>query len=100
MHLSQISGINSPSNSVFTDYETLPSVLVSRVLIFAIFVAGFIFFFRLITSGFSYLTANGDQAKIQSATKGLTMGVTGLVIVVSAIFIAQIIEAIFGLNIL
>jgi len=67
---------------------------------FTIFIAGFIFFLRLIASGFTFLTANGEPGKIQSATKGLTTGIVGLVIVIAGYFISQIIESVFGLNIL
>lgn len=99
MHLAQIGGITSPS-TIFTDANTLPSVFVGRILIFAVSIAGFIFLLRLIISGFNLLTANGDQGKVQSATKGLTTGITGLIIVISAYFLAQIIQYIFGLKVL
>lgn len=99
MHLAQITGVTSPS-TVFTDFNTLPSTAVGRVLLFAIYISGFIFLFRLLTSGFTFLSSSGDPAKIQSATKGLTTGVIGLVVVIAAFFIAQIIQTVFGLNLL
>jgi hypothetical protein len=98
MRLAQIS-IDSPSH-VFTTSNSFFSVFVSRILLFAIFIAGFYFLFRIISSGYTYLTSTGEPAKIQTATKSLTNGIVGLVIVVSAYFIAQIINAVFGLNIL
>lgn len=98
MRLAQVTGINSPG-SVFTDYKTLPSLLVSRFLQYAIIIAGFIFFAKLLSAGFSLLTSAGDQAKIQAATKDLTNAVIGLVIVITSFFIIQIIQTIFGFKI-
>lgn len=101
MRLAQISGINSPS-TVFTssNYGTLLGDLVSRFLIYAIPAAGFYFFVRLVSSGFSYMTSMGDPGKLAAAQKQLTNALIGLIIVFSAYFIAQIISTIFGLTIL
>ena len=73
---------------------------VSRILIFSIIGAGLFFFVRLISAGYSMLTSLGDPAKIQGATKELTNAVIGLLIAISAFFIAQILETVFGIKIL
>jgi hypothetical protein len=98
MHLAQLT-LTSPS-TIFTTYTDLPTLIVSRILIFAISIAGFIFLFRTISAGFAFLNSRGDPAKIQAATQGLTNGLIGLVVVVTAFFIAQIIQTVFGLKIL
>ena len=67
---------------------------------FAIIGAGLFFFVRLISAGYTYLTSLGESAKIQSASKELLNAIIGLLIVVSAFFIAQIVQVIFGINIL
>lgn len=97
--LAQIN-IPPPANLKFNNYATLPSDLFSQVLVFAIAASGLIFFVQLVMAGFNLLTAAGDPAKIQSATKAVTNALIGLVLVISTFFIAQIIEAIFGLKIL
>lgn len=89
-----------PNNLIFNDANTLPADLFSRVMLFAIAAGGLIFFVQLIMAGFNLLTAAGDPGKIQSATKALTNSLVGLILVISTYFIAQIIEAIFGLQIL
>lgn len=98
MKLAQITGITTPSTE-FTDYSDLLEKVVSRFLLFAISIAGLIFLVRLISAGFSYLTSTGDPAKIQSATKELTNAGIGLFITISAFFIMQILNTIFGLKI-
>ena len=74
--------------------------LMSRIIPFTIVIAGLIFFFQLISAGFSYMTAAGDSAKIQSATKNLTNALIGLLVVISAFFLAQIIQVVFGITLL
>ncbi len=102
MRLAQIN-INSPSNLSglkFTDYNTLAGDIVSRILLFAILGAGLYFFVRLISAGYTYLTSLGEPAKIQSASKELLNAVIGLLVVISAYFIAQIIQVVLGIKIL
>jgi hypothetical protein len=67
---------------------------------FAIAASGFYFLFRTITSGFTYLTSAGDPAKLAAASKHFSNGLIGLIIVLSAFFIAQIAETLLGVNIL
>ncbi len=111
-YLAQIQGVPQPSNlsgfKFWTDssigtgrnYADLLGLVVSRLILFAIIGAGLFFFVRLISAGYSYLTSLGDSVKIQSATKELTNAVVGLLIIISAFFLAQILEVVFGINIL
>ena len=96
--LAQIS-IPPPTGLRFSNYNDLPADLFTRILLFAMAASGLIFFVQLIMAGFNLLTSSGDPAKIQSATKALTNSLTGLIIVISTYFIAQIIKAILGLQI-
>ena len=95
-----ISGISPPSGLLFTNASTLLGDIVSRFLLFAISLAGIYFLYRLITAGYAYLTSTGDPSKIQSGTKQLTNALTGLVIVITAFFIIQILQRILGVQIL
>lgn len=64
-------------------------------------VVAFIWFiFQLFIGAISWLGSGGDKAKLQEAQKKITTAVVGLVIVVSAIFLTKIIEAVFDINIL
>jgi len=72
---------------------------VSRFLVFAVPLAGMYFFVKFTLAAFKYMTSQGDPAKIQMATKEITTALTGLLLVVSSYFIAQIMEVITGINI-
>lgn len=82
------------------DNPNLPGQVVSQLLIYAIVIGGLIFFVKLIAAGFGFLTSAGDPGKIQAATKGLTNALIGLLLVFSTYFIIQILQVIFGINIL
>jgi len=106
----QITGINNPeefeTGSLISDLSNPNQVketvglLVSRLLQFSIIIAGLFFLVRLISSGYQYMTSAGDSGKMQNATKELTNALVGLIIVICAYFIAQILEVVFGINIL
>lgn len=96
----QILGIPQPSGLKFTNYVSLPTDLASFLLRYAIAGAGFFFFVRLISAGYGYLTNAGDQNKIQNASKELTNALIGLLLVISAFFIIQAMQVIFGIKIL
>jgi uncharacterized membrane protein len=99
MHLAQITGVNNPSTR-FTSSDTLVGDVVSRALLFAISLAGLYFFYVLITSGISYMTSSGDEMRLKQIQKQLVNAVYGLLIVIAAYFIIQIVQRITGTNIL
>lgn len=96
----QITGITQPKGLIFTDYKSLLGNTVSYVLRYAIIGAGLLFFVRLISAGYSMMTSGGDSGKAQNASKEIAHAVTGLVIVLCAFFIAQILQVVFGISIL
>lgn len=100
MRLAQITGINNPSTIFPDDPELFAGMFTSRVLLFAIAGAGFVFLAQVIMAGYKYMTSLGEPASIQSATKQLLHALTGLLVVITTFFIIQIIETIFGLDIL
>lgn len=95
--LAQINGIESPS-TIFRENDTFLGDLTSRVLLYAIILAGFYFFVRLLLGGFMLLTSGGDPAKINSGKSSITAATIGLIIVVSTFFIAQILKTVLGIN--
>jgi len=63
-------------------------------------VAGLWFLFQFMIGAFGWLTAGGDKAQLEGARKRLANSIIGLVIVVAAIFIIEIVGNIIGLEIL
>lgn len=63
-------------------------------------VAFLYFMFLIFTAGFSWLTAGGDQKRVESASKQIYNAVIGLIIVVSATSIISLIGKILGINVL
>lgn len=59
-------------------------------------IAGIWFFFTLISGAISWIGAGGNSAKIEEAQKRITMGLVGMIIVIAAIFIAQILGDLVG----
>jgi Na+-driven multidrug efflux pump len=55
----------------------------------AIFLAALVCVVVLIASGYSYITAAGDEQKIEKATKTLTYAIVGLVICFIAVILVQ-----------
>lgn len=98
MHLAHIS-LPSPSNR-FYNFHTVPADLVGRFLLYAIPLAGIYFFIRLLMAGYQMMSSLGDPAKIQAAQSVITNSLIGLLIVIVAFFIVQIVRNITGINIL
>lgn len=84
------------SNLPFTDIGAIISVLVATVII----VAGLAAFIYLILGGFQYLTSGGDKTQAQAARDRITYALMGLIIIVAAVAIANILGAVFGINLL
>jgi hypothetical protein len=99
MKLAQITGINPPAGSKFTNSTTLAGDVASRAILFAIALAGLYFFFQLITSGVSFMTSMGDEGKIKNAQKQVTNAGFGLIIIICAFFLMQIIQKITGISV-
>lgn len=85
--------IDFPSLNVFTE----PGPLIRNGYLLALGAAGLIFFAMLIFGGFRYMTAGGDEKAAADAQKTLTRAIIGLVIVVAAVLITQLLIAVFSL---
>jgi hypothetical protein len=65
----------------------------------AIFLAALVCVVVLIASGYSYITAAGDEQKIEKATKTLTFAIVGLVICFIAVILVQFVMGrLLGVN--
>lgn len=80
--------------------DTSLGMLVTQITPFAIVSAGLVFFAKLLLAGSAYMTSAGDQDKIEKATKDLTNSAIGLVVTISAFFLLQIIQVVFGLRVI
>jgi hypothetical protein len=97
--LSQITNVTSPINR-FQQRDFLISDLLGRILLYAIPIAGLFFFVRLLAAGFGMMSSLGDPGKVQASHTEITNALLGLLIVLTAFFITQIVEVVFGINIL
>jgi hypothetical protein len=62
--------------------------------------AGLWFLFQFFIGAFTWLTSGGDKVALENARKKITNAIIGLVIVVAAIFLIDLIGNIIGLDIL
>lgn len=83
----------SKASSKFTNF-------ISMAIGIMTIVAFIWFLFLLVTGALSWMASEGDKTKVQTARKKITYGLVGLIIVISAIFLAKIIGAIFGIDFL
>ncbi len=74
--------------------------VISNIIAILTIVAGLWFIFQFILGAFGWLTAGGDKAAMENARKKITNAIVGLVIVVTAIFIIDLLGKLLGLDIL
>lgn len=87
-------------SKISLDYKDFLGSFFSRMLAFAILLAGLFFMAKLVNAGYIYLTSIGEPNKIQAATKEITNAAIGLMLVISTFFIIQIFQTVLGLKIL
>ena len=69
------------------------------ILVGLLTAAAFLYFIvNFFLAGLSWVMAGGDAKKTEAASKQITMSVVGLVIVVSAIFMVQLIGKVLGIG--
>jgi len=91
-------GTGSSSSEYLPDAPstTVPQII-KTLLDFATVFAVVVCVAILIFAGYNYMTANGDENKISSATKSITWAIIGLVVAFAArILIAFVTDKIFG----
>lgn len=74
--------------------------ILSKIIGIMTIIAGIWFFFILLIGAFGFLGAGGDSKKMADATKRITSGLTGLIVIVLAYAFIWLIGNILGLNIL
>ena len=76
------------------------SDLISSVIGLMTIIAGIYFLIVFITGGIGWISAGGDKQKLETAQQRLLNGVIGIVVVIAAIFIVDLIGGIIGFDIL
>jgi hypothetical protein len=78
----------------FAPCKSFPTIgaLFTSILAFIIAGAGLVFFFMLIWGGIRYMLARGDDKALGSARGTLTTAVIGLLIIVSAFIIINLVS--------
>lgn len=96
-------GFNGPAGGVFTaganpaqNFETLISTVIGVMTV----IAGIWFIFTLFIGAIGWITSGGDKGAVEAAKKRISSGLTGLVIVVIAVFIVSLVGQILGFDIL
>lgn len=89
-------GIGTIDTSILQVPTNINEIIFSIILLL-IAVSGLVFFFMLILGGLKYLSAGGDEKAATSARATLTQAVIGLVIVVAAFVLTQLLFTIFKL---
>ena len=74
--------------------------LVSVVIGLFTLVAGLWFLIQLILGGYTYMSAGGNKEKAQAASQKITQALTGLVIVILAIFVVNLLGYILNIDFL
>lgn len=76
---------------------TIPG-LISGMIRLLVIAAAVIFFFMLVIGGIKWIMSGGDKAKTEEARSQITAALVGLVIVFAAWAIAQLVKALFGVD--
>ena len=84
-------GLSYSLKNPISDFPDLQSLVVAIINVIIIIATPIVIFF-IIFAGFSYVTARGNPAKIQEATRSLTYAVIGGVLIIGAFAIAEIIK--------
>ncbi len=86
-------GINNPLPSTsYGSVNTGLPLFISNVIKVIFAAAGLFAFFNLMFAGFTYITSNGDQKKIEQAISSINMSLLGLVVMVAAAAITGVVS--------
>ena len=96
-------GLHGPGPTVPTNGGALgesAAHLISVVIGLFTLVAGLWFLVQLILGGYAYMSAGGNKEKAQAASQKITQALIGLVIVILAIFIINLLGYILNIDFL
>lgn len=93
----------SPYNQGSADKKTIVDNLVgflSNLIGFLTVLAALFFIVYTFTAAFSWITAGGDSGKIEKSRQKIVQGVLGLIVIVAAYGIIELVGAVIGVRIL
>lgn len=95
-------GFKGPVQGIFgTDSPAANfELLISRIIGVMTVIAGIWFIFTLFIGAIGWITAGGDKGAVETARKRIANGLTGLVIVLIAVFIISFVGQLLGFDIL
>lgn len=73
------------------------AMIISTTVAILTVVAAIWFLFLLITGGIGIMTAGGDKSAYENSRKRITNALIGLVIVVAAVFIIEVVALVIGI---
>lgn len=91
---------NEWTSGATTDPLTLMETIISSVIGIFTIVAGLFFIYQFIKGALDWINASGDSGKIQKARDAMVQGAIGLVIVVMAYAIVDLIGGFIGIDLL
>lgn len=74
--------------------------IIGAAITLILVVAAIVFFFMLVIGGIKWITSGGDKGQTESARNQITAALIGLVIIFAAWAIVQLLQALFGVNLL
>jgi len=88
-------------NSSNTEVGRIPTLdcipaLFSEAVYWAFLIAGSVAVVMIIWAGIKYIRSGGDQKQVQSARQTLTFGIIGLIVVLSSVFIINLVSFVTG----
>lgn len=81
--------------------EEAPALLgqtLSNILTLLLIGTGIAFFFMFVIGGIKWITSGGDKEKVEGAKKQITSALIGLILILSVFAVANLVEALFGIN--
>lgn len=93
----QLSNLYEPGNKLGGTNATF-STLINPIIVNVLIVSALAAFITIIVSGFSYITASGDKAKVEQSGRMLNYALLGLVLVVAAYLITRIVGSMVNID--
>ena len=78
------------AGEVFSDF-------ISTVIGLITIIAFIWFTFLMVTGGYGFMSAGGDKQALETARKKITTGIVGVIIVIAAVFIVDLIGELIGI---
>ncbi len=100
--LDQIEGLSgyAPKGNLTSDYLDMGEHIISNILAVLSILGGIYFVVYFLLGGLNWITAGGDQGKIDKAKKQMTGATIGLIIISASYAISYIVGLVTGIHVL